>query len=716
MRARLISRPLRWLRDNDPCYVEVARVVHIGLGLALGIAAGVAVDDAYDLGQPVAVPLFVALGAMAHLTFLAPSSRTGELVEMGRISALTLGFILLSALIGPGSLPQGPAIMKLLLVPTTFVALYIRRFGLAYHRAGLALFVTALIVSTIEPTRAQGWVLLLAATGGAAMAYLLRLSPLRPSAVHGLRMVLADYRRVLVAVLTNLAGELEADAPVTRQLRGVVPRIRRRARAAAIAATAELPQQQAAFDAVRTTVYRLQLAVAFLLEAAPDPGAAGDARLQLALAVKAVRNRIAMGETPDLADRRVHDALALLNDAAFDAPLADELQRYNLLRAAAALARVLAATIELNRALQMDAPPPAPAVTARADASKPARPGLLPTTRVAVQGLVATAVTTALDFGLHLDHAYWATLTVMLVIGSSFGETALRARHRTIGTGVGALLGIVLAALLGGEPWVLAGLCILGQMLGALTAQRRYEISAAAIGFSVVVGLHLLGGFGPADMVARIYETGIGAAVALAASRLVLPVYGGDQARQQIGTILARCRTAFAAWWPRLPGERAPESSVALVRDLILLEERLPQYNAEAVLGRRNAVEVVRLSSFLRVLQSYLLLVEQAAARLAEVGDLGPAEPVLASFRADVLAAFDDADIGGPVPPVDNVRVMVRRAAAGMAELRQQGSPRSALLALVEYTFYGEALARALQGLGDAVAGRPPADEAPPTS
>ena len=48
---------------------------------------------------------------------------------------------------------------------------------------------------------------------------------------------------------------------------------------------------------MRATVYRLQLAVAFLLEAAPDPGQwpRGDARPQLAPAVKAVRDRIAMG-------------------------------------------------------------------------------------------------------------------------------------------------------------------------------------------------------------------------------------------------------------------------------------------------------------------------------------------------------------------------------------------------------------------------------------
>ena len=69
---------------------------------------------------------------------------------------------------------------------------------------------------------------------------------------------------------------------------------------------------------------------------------------------------------------------------------------------------------------------------------------------------MASAVTTALDLGFGLTHAYWATLTVMLVLGSSFGETALRARHRTLGTGIGAVLGIAAAALLGGEPWVLA--------------------------------------------------------------------------------------------------------------------------------------------------------------------------------------------------------------------------------------------------------------------
>lgn len=712
MRVRLLSPPRRWLKDNDPCYVELARVVHIGLGLALAIAIGMVAEHALGLGQPLAFPMFVALGAGAHLSFLMPSTPRRELADLGRISVLTLGFVLLTALIGPGSLPLGMPIMKSLLVPTTFVALYIRRFGPAYHRAGLALFITAMIAAATEPTQAQGWWLLLAAAGGTAIAYLLRLAPWRPSAARGFERVLTSYRQVLTDVLTALANELATERPVRRELRGVVPRLRRRVRMAAIAATAEQPGRQPAFDLARSIIYRVQIAVAILLEAAPDPSpdvAVSRLRRQLAQAVTAVRDRVAMGPDPGLATVELHAALAHLNEAIVSLPLADERQRYDLLRAAAALGRVLVSITELDRVLTR--PGAMASQPVRDVAASPSRAGLLPTTRVACQGLVATTITTALDLGLGLNHAYWATLTVLLVLGSSFGETVLRARHRTLGSFVGALLGIALVELGHGYPWTLAGLCLLLQMLGALTAQRRYQFSAAAIAGSVVVGLHLLGGVGPSDMLARIYETGIGAAVALLASRLVLPVYGGDEARRQIGDVLARCRAAFAAWWPRQRGAGVPEAPSRLVRDLGGLEERLPHLNAEAVLGHRSAAEVVRVASYLRVLQSYLYLVEHAATKLADAGDLGPAMGMLTAFRAAVLAAFDHAAGGGQFMPGAE-HELARHAAAGTAAFRQQMGRGATLEALVEYTFYGEALARSLQGLGEALAGRPPVDEA----
>ena len=161
-----------------------------------------------------------------------------------------------------------------------------------------------------------------------------------------------------------------------------MPRLRRRVRAAAIAATAELPQRQAAFDVVRADVYRLQLAVAFLLEAAPDPGSpdptARAIAAQLATVVAAVRDRIAMGPWPGVAKDDVHTALARLVETVMAAPLADELQRYDLLRGAAALGRVLAATVELDAILHHDAPPPPMTDRSRRARTRPAcglRPG-----------------------------------------------------------------------------------------------------------------------------------------------------------------------------------------------------------------------------------------------------------------------------------------------------------------------------------------------------
>jgi hypothetical protein len=248
-------------------------------------------------------------------------------------------------------------------------------------------------------------------------------------------------------------------------------------------------------------------------------------------------------------------------------------------------------------------------------------------------------------------------------------------------------------------------LCILAQMLGALVAQRRYDVTSAAVGFSVVIGLHLIAGLGPEDMLARVYETAIGAGVALLVSRLVVPVYGGDEARRQIAATLERCRAAFAAWWPgglASPGEPA----TALVRDLVQLEERLPYLNAEAVLGQRPAGEVVRLATYLGVLETYLTLVEMAAQRLGSLPRLGPAGEAAGTTRGTVLAAFAAAADGDGAAPGEQQADAARPLADVVAVLARRPELRPFLLTLVEYTTFGDALAHALHGLAAALQGR----------
>lgn len=177
--------------------------------------------------------------------------------------------------------------------------------------------------------------------------------------------------------------------------------------------------------------------------------------------------------------------------------------------------------------------------------------------KVACQGAIATSITTSLDLVFHLNHAYWATMTVMFVIGNSVGETYVRVRYRVVGTLIGVLAGILLYLAVGDRVWLLAVLCMVAQLTSIVTQKDRYDVASAAVGFSVVLGLHLLDGLGAQGMLARIYETAIGAGIALVVSYVVLPVYLTDQLRPEVRAILTRCREATDSWWPR-PAPRPP--------------------------------------------------------------------------------------------------------------------------------------------------------------
>jgi len=107
-----------------PLLHGVARTAHIVLGFVLGILAGVVTNSALALGFTLQFPMFVAMGAVAHPLFLTASNRRNELRDLARLSTFTLGYVLLAAAIGPGSLAAGSTVMKLMLVLTTFVALY----------------------------------------------------------------------------------------------------------------------------------------------------------------------------------------------------------------------------------------------------------------------------------------------------------------------------------------------------------------------------------------------------------------------------------------------------------------------------------------------------------------------------------------------------------------------------------------------------------------
>lgn len=126
---------------------------------------------------------------------------------------------------------------------------------------------------------------------------------------------------------------------------------------------------------------------------------------------------------------------------------------------------------------------------------------------------------------LHLPEPHWACLSSILVMQSDHGATATESRNRLIGTGVGALLGllaIILADRLGIYGWLLypvtIWLCMLLTGVLDLHGSGRFAGVAATVVMLIPSAL-------PHTMVAvhRFSEVAFGILMAYIVSRLLWP-------------------------------------------------------------------------------------------------------------------------------------------------------------------------------------------------
>lgn len=167
--------------------------------------------------------------------------------------------------------------------------------------------------------------------------------------------------------------------------------------------------------------------------------------------------------------------------------------------------------------------------------------------RLALQGLVAASITTALQFVFELNHAYWATMTVALVLNGKVGHTTLRSVQRALGTAAGVILAMVSAPLIGTSIpifLVVAFFCLPALFV---CFETRYAVTSAILGFLVALAIHVFADAGPLELASRAYETAIGAAVALAASWVILPTLATRTVREELARFLDRCRFAIKA-------------------------------------------------------------------------------------------------------------------------------------------------------------------------
>ena len=541
-----------WLALHDPGGIDTTRALQLGLGFLTIIFAGYATSRSFDLGLDIPFPLMGGVAALVMVSFNPAASRWAEARTMARLFSVSMALLLLVWAVGPGESPAHAVVLKLLLVPLSFLALLLRRYGMDGQRLGLALILVATIGTILMPKRLEAFYFIIAFCEGAAVMAAIRLSPWRPSALKAYVQSALDVQEALAAYLREMAQKVRAGEPFTAETGPAVEAGRTRVWNALGNATAEAPEERVEFEHFRAKIYRLRVAAQLLASCIPDTAEnAPDWRGPFSAAADHIARRLEAIQVDDIqSEERFERAVARLKVVAFDLRL-PAATRFALLRAVTAFDRLALVVTAIAAAETRPFPPPhAPQDDAPAP-KPPAPPPLVQRTagggwtlsaplKVACQGLIATAITTTFDLTVGLDHAYWATLTVMFVMGNSVGETYVRVRYRTVGTLIGVLLGMGLFVLMDGHIWLMAAICLIAQMVAVVTQKDRYDVASAAVGLAVVLGLHLISGLGTEGMLARVYETAIGAGVALAVSYLVLPVYLTDQLRPEVRGLLKR--------------------------------------------------------------------------------------------------------------------------------------------------------------------------------
>jgi len=281
---------------------------------------------------------------------------------------------------------------------------------------------------------------------------------------------------------------------------------------------------------------------------------------------------------------------------------------------------------------------------------------MLPSTRQGVQAAAAVAAVSGLAALFpQLERPYWATITALVVLCQTWSESMKKAAQRVAATFLGLAAAVLLHHALRSWPAAQAGAVFLCVFLFAYTMSRSYLWAVFWTSILVVMMFDLLGVLDDRLVLARMYETLLGACVAVLVSAFVLPVRVRAQLRSDVPAFLGLLRQS----WHRTLGLAAgvPAEGPDLLRsDLSGPFQRLrSDYRTrerESFLLRREPSRVRRYVLWLELLVFYDSDLRQAVAH-------GRDERLAACVREELLA----------------LRERIARAMDGFAEALAHGGP-----------------------------------------
>ncbi len=152
------------------------------------------------------------------------------------------------------------------------------------------------------------------------------------------------------------------------------------------------------------------------------------------------------------------------------------------------------------------------------------------TTKLAIQAATAVLLTILICEYFHLERSYWATLTSLLLISQTWGESIKKAFERVSMTILGGITGTVLyfflsdQLLLPDQQLLIFFIITVSVFFALFFLTIEYLISVFFITLIIVFLFALLSQWNFHILNVRIYETLIGAVIAITTSAVVLPI------------------------------------------------------------------------------------------------------------------------------------------------------------------------------------------------
>eukprot|EP00903_Cladosiphon_okamuranus_P001266 g1264.t1 len=251
--------------------------------------------------------------------------------------------------------------------------------------------------------------------------------------------------------------------------------------------------------------------------------------------------------------------------------------------------------------------------------------------RLALQGGVAALLGLAIGWFFELSHAYWVTLTVVVILCNRLGSTVQKTVQRVGGTAAGVCLAIIIDPLLSGLPDLRLALIVLSIPAIVVFMDRNYAVAAGFISFMVVAGLHAIVGLPIGELWVRLWDTMIGAGVGLSVAWILFPNRTGDTITSLTKAYLSACANVLKEKNSTATDDQ--QDFADLRRSASNLVKTARSYRAEVAPWSSYSEATSDLDVLVIVLGHYVILYRQARSVVLKAA-VGTEEPAIRALVA----------------------------------------------------------------------------------